>query len=119
VTARGPGPTLKPLLRRARARMRRLSPLQAALAVSVGLHLLLLTVRLVDPEGFNRVFRDTPLEVILVNAKSNEAPGEAQAIAQVTLAGGGEAARGRATSPLPPSREFKLGDAPDNTRRRV
>ncbi|MBT9489654.1 MAG: energy transducer TonB, partial [Rubrivivax sp.] len=80
------------------ARLQRWSVLQAALAISIGLHLMLLTLRLVDPEAFNRVFRDTPLEVILVNAKSNEAPGEAQAIAQVTLAGGGEAARGRATS---------------------
>jgi protein TonB len=96
-----------------------LSALQWALAVSFAVHGLLLTVRLVDPEGFNRVFRDTPLEVILVNAKSGEAPAEAQAIAQVTLAGGGEAARGRATSPLPPAREFKLGDAPDDARRRV
>jgi hypothetical protein len=34
----------------------------------------LLTVRFVDPERFNRVFQDTPLEVILVNAKSNEKP---------------------------------------------
>ena len=110
---------LQPMLANLQARLQRLSALQAALAISIGLHLLLFTLRLVDPEAFNRVFRDTPLEVILVNAKSNEAPSEAQAIAQVTLAGGGEAARGRATSPLPPSREFKLGDAPDNTRRRV
>lgn len=94
------------------------SALQWALAVSVACHGILFTVRFVDPEGFNRVFKDTPLEVILVNAKSGEAPAEAQAIAQVTLAGGGEAVRGRATSPLPPSREFKLGDASDTARRR-
>ena len=51
----------------------------------------LLTVRFVDPEGFNRVFQDTPLEVVLVNAKTNERAVEAQAIAQASLAGGGEA----------------------------
>jgi hypothetical protein len=69
-------------------------------------HAALLTVRFVDPEGFNRVFQDTPLEVILVNAKSQREtrPGKAQAIAQATLAGGGEAEKGRATSPLPPRR---------------
>lgn len=97
----------------------RLSALHWALLVSVGAHAALLTVRFVDPEGFNRVFRDTPLEVILVNARSDEAPTQAQAIAQAQLAGGGEAAKGRATSPLPPSRQFELGDAPDDARRRV
>lgn len=101
------------------ARAAQLSVLQWALAVSLGLHGILLTVRFVAPENFNRVFRDTPLEVILVNARSNEAPVKAQAIAQANLAGGGEAERGRATSPLPPSREFQLGDAPDDARRRM
>jgi protein TonB len=99
--------------------LRQLSALQWALGVSVALHGAVLTVRFVDPEDFNRVFRDTPLEVILVNARSGDAPQEAQAIAQVNLAGGGEAERGRATSPLPPSPVFQLGDAPDEARRRM
>ena len=97
----------------------RLSVLQWALAVSVGVHAVLLTVRFVDPEAFNRVFEDTPLEVILVNARSSEAPTKAQAIAQANLAGGGESDRGRATSPLPPSPELAIGDAPESARRRV
>jgi protein TonB len=101
------------------ARLAGLSALQWALAVSVGLHAVLLTVRFADPEVFSRVFRDTSLEVILVNARSNEAPTQAQAIAQVTLAGGGEAERGRATSPLPPAPTSQVGDAPDDARRRV
>jgi hypothetical protein len=46
-----------------------LSTLQIALGVSVIAHAALLTVRFVDPESFNRVFQDTPLEVILVNAR--------------------------------------------------
>jgi protein TonB len=36
------------------------------------------------------VFRDTPLEVILVNARSEQRPQEALALAQVQLAGGGQ-----------------------------
>ena len=40
------------------------------------------------------MFEDTPLEVILVNARSTERPSKAQAIAQANLAGGGEAAHG-------------------------
>jgi periplasmic protein TonB len=73
-------------------RLRQLSTLQVALLVSVGVHAALLGVRIVDPQGFNRVFQDTPLEVILVNARSTEPPLKAQAIAQAALAGGGEGA---------------------------
>lgn len=91
----------------------RFSTLQWALGVSVAVHAVLLTVRFVDPESFNRVFEDTPLEVILVNAKTNEKPDKAKAIAQATLAGGGDADKGRATSPLPPSPSADVGDALD------
>ena len=90
-----------------------------ALLASAALHGALLTVRFVDPERFNRAFRDTPLEVILVNSRSNEAPTLAQAIAQANLAGGGEAAKGRATSPLPMAPTMRLGDAAEDARRRI
>ncbi len=86
------------------------STLQLALSVSVALHAAVLSVRFVDPAGFDRMFQDTPLEVILVNAKSTEKPDKAQAIAQFALAGGGEADKGRATSPLPYSALTSVGD---------
>ena len=98
---------------------RRFNSLHWALLVSLALHGGLLAVRIVDPEAFNRAFRDTPLEVILVNARSTEAPLKAQAIAQANLAGGGEAASGRATSPLPPAASTEMGDAADDARRRI
>ena len=91
--------------------MKSLSTLQIALGVSIAVHAALLTVRLVDPERFNRAFKDMPLEVILVNAKSDEKPDKANAIAQASLAGGGAVQEGRASSPLPPSALVKLGDA--------
>lgn len=97
----------------------RLSTLQVALAISVALHALLLTLRFAAPEQFNRVFQDTPLEVILVNARSDEAPDALQAIAQAHLAGGGDAAQGRATSPLPPSMHTQLGDALQDQEQRI
>ena len=97
----------------------RLTTLHWALLVSVGLHAALLTVRFIDPESFNRVFEDTPLEVILVNARSDEKPQRAQAIAQASLAGGGEAEKGRATSPLPPTAQMEMGDAPADAHRRI
>jgi protein TonB len=65
------------------------------------------------------VFEDTPLEVILVNSRSGERPTKAQAIAQANLAGGGEAERGRATSPLPPSALVELGDADQQSQKRI
>jgi protein TonB len=93
--------------------------LQAALAISVAFHVVLLTFRFAAPEAFNRAFTDTPLEVILVNARSNEAPTQAQAIAQANLAGGGEAAKGRATSPLPPSPQMEVGESNEEARQRI
>ncbi|MEP7102988.1 MAG: TonB family protein [Burkholderiales bacterium] len=99
--------------------LRKLSTLQIALIVSLGVHAALLTVRIVDPEGFNRIFQDTPLEVILVNSRSGEPPEKAQAIAQAALAGGGEAQAGRATSPLPPSAIVETGDANEESKKRI
>lgn len=90
--------------------LRKPTTLQWALGVSIAVHAALLTVRFVDPEAFNRVFEDQPLEVILVNAKSKEKPEKAQAIAQTNLAGGGDVEKGRATSPLPPSAFTDIGD---------
>jgi protein TonB len=97
----------------------RLSALQTALAVSLGLHAVLISVRFVDPEAFNRVFEDTPLEVILVNAKSAEKPEKAQAIAQANLQGGGDADKGRATSPLPLALQSLDGNANEDSQRNL
>ena len=91
--------------------MRRPSTLQIALAFSLGVHAALLSLRIAAPEAFNRIFQDTPLEVVLVNTRSNEAPVKAAALAQANLAGGGNMETGRATSPLPPARRTEVGDA--------
>lgn len=96
-----------------------LAPVHWALLASLAVHGGLLTLRLADPERFNRVFRDTPLEVVLVNARSNEPPLKAQAIAQANLAGGGEAERGRAQSPLPAHAVAEIGNAPEEARRKI
>lgn len=98
-----------------------LGTLQWALGVSVLLHAAVLSVRFIDPEGFHRVFQDTPLEVILVNARSNDQPDadKAQAMAQFALAGGGEAAQGRATSPLPYSALTSIGNDFEEAQRKM
>ena len=99
--------------------LKKLSALHIALLASVAVHGALLTLRFVDPDAFNRVFQDTPLEVVLVNSRSGDAPDKAQAIAQANLAGGGEAERGRATSPLPPSALIELGEANEESRKQI
>jgi protein TonB len=91
--------------------------LQMALGVSVLLHALLLAVRWVDPAQFDRIFQDTPLDVILLNSKANERPDTAQAIAQFSLAGGVD--KGRTSSPLPPSALTDLGDPAEEVQRKI
>jgi len=98
--------------------LRSFSTLQIALGVSVAVHAALLTLRVVDPETFNRVFEDTPLEVILVNAQTNEKPTKARAIAQANMAGGGDANSGRAPSPLPPALVAMPGESSEQDRER-
>lgn len=101
------------------AALRSLTTLQLALGISLALHAAVLSVRFVHPQAFERVFQDTPLEVILVNAKSQERPEKAQAIAQAALAGGGEAAQGRATSPLPYSALTAVGEDFEEAQRKL
>ena len=95
------------------------SPLALALLLSLAVHAVLLTVRFVAPEQFNRVFKDTALEVILVNAQSQERPENAQSIAQANLAGGGDVAQGRATSPMPYSALTRIGDDFEERQRQI
>ncbi len=81
-----------------------------ALGVSVAVHAGLVGFRFAAPEAYNRVFQDTPLEVMLVNARSQEHPQQAQVLAQVRLAGGGDVPEVRiSSSPLPPAKNADPG----------
>ena len=92
--------------------LKSLSTLQWALALSVLLHGAALVVRFVNPEGFQRAFQSTTLDVVLVNARSDDKPDKAQAIAQVNLAGGGDAADQRMVStPLPATAQDVAGNS--------
>ena len=94
--------------------------LMSALAVSVGLHLVVLAVRFVDPELFRPApAAAPPLEVILVNARSDKRPANPQAHAQVNLDGGGAHEEGRRTSPLPDAAMMVDGDSIESARRTV
>lgn len=94
--------------------------LRWALGLSVAVHAGLVGFRFAAPETYNRVFQDTPLEVILVNARSQERPQDAQALAQVRLAGGGEVPEVRiSSSPLPPAMNADPGTDIDAVRQKI
>ena len=90
-----------------------------ALTVSIGLHITILAIRFVDPELLRVRSSDPPLDIILVNAKSETRPGKPEALAQANLDGGGTSERGRRTSPLPNSFEARDGDALQEARKSV
>ncbi len=90
-----------------------------ALTVSIGLHMTVLAVRFIDPDFLRVRSTDPPLEIILVNARSEVRPGKAEALAQANLDGGGSNEAGRRTSPLPNSQQLQDGDALDSARRLV
>ena len=99
---------------------RQWTTLQKALFMSLAFHGALLTLRIAAPERFDRLFSDTPLEVILVNTSAKaDAPVKAQALAQTQLAGGGELKAGHAASPLPSAATTALGDMTESMQRQV
>lgn len=91
-----------------------------ALGLSVAVHAALVGLRFTAPETYNRVFQDTPLEVTLVNSRSAERPQEAQAKAQVSLAGGGEVPEVRiASSTLPAALSPEAGTDIEAMQRKI
>lgn len=89
-----------------------------AFIASLALHASLLFIHFVSP-SLPAAPVDTGLDVILVNAKHDRAPLNAQALAQANLDGGGNADQGRATSPLPDMRNSEDGDALRQTQRQI
>ncbi|MDA8384475.1 MAG: TonB family protein [Betaproteobacteria bacterium] len=79
------------------------APLGLALAVSVAIHVLLIfgvVFRMPRPQVDKNII--PPLKVVLVNAKTQDRPRHADALAQANLDRGGDsAAKREATSPLP------------------
>jgi protein TonB len=76
--------------------------LTAAVGASLLLHAVLLSVHFKFPNELRWKSANQPLDVILVNAKSRQRPGKADALAQNNLDGGGETdQKRRAKTPLP------------------
>ncbi len=90
-----------------------------AVATSILLHAVLLSIRFVSPDDLQFKPIDRGLEIILVNTADQRAPLQADALAQANLNGGGNAERGRATSPLPDSGRTSDGTLLEMQRQRV
>jgi len=97
----------------------RVNAMHAALLVSLAAHGALLGWQLHAPAAATpRSFAQAPLDVILVNGRSAEAPASAGAVAQANLAGGGSADSGRLSSPMPADRPQEIGESNENARLR-
>jgi protein TonB len=91
-----------------------------ALLASAAVHGMVLSTQFVQINP--RLFEDSslPMEVVLVNARSPEAPLKPDALAQVNLAGGGNTDEDRrAKSPLPASPETRAGSEEEQLQARV
>jgi len=80
-----------------------MSPLlKWTLGASLGVHLIVLSLHFELPKLFKQAVSSPPLEVSLVNARTQSKPSQADFLAQANLDGGGNTdARRRLSSPLP------------------
>ena len=90
-----------------------------AVASSMLMHAVLLSIRFVNPDDLQAKPVDRGLEIILMNTADQRAPLQADALAQVNLNGGGNAEHGRATSPLSDSGRISEGALLEMQRQRV
>lgn len=93
--------------------------LSIAVGASILFHAVLLAIRFAPPDAWRLKPFDAGLAVILVNAKQDAAPLQADALAQANLDGGGNAEAGRARSPLPSSARIADGTLMEMQKQRV
>ena len=90
-----------------------------AIAISLAVHGLLMTLHFSFPDA-SKAVRDKALDIILVNARSEKKPSEAQALAQANLDGGGNIDENRRVkTPLPPKPQQTTGTEIESMQRRV
>jgi periplasmic protein TonB len=100
----------KPAAKGAAVALAGMTPLSWAIAVSLAIHAVLLSIHFKLPDALERA-ADNALDIILVNSKQAHKPVHAQAKAQTNLDGGGNTDENRiATTPLPPSQQVHDGD---------
>ena len=93
--------------------------LSIALGASLLLHAALLSLHFQFPDAA-RAFKESALDIILVNSKSARKPVNAQALAQANLDGGGNSEKSlRTRTPLPPAVKPQSGSELDQAQMRV
>ena len=94
--------------------------LTLALALSIVLHALALSIHFKLPEIFRDKYLSQPLDVVLVNSKTRAKPVKADVLAQANLDGGGNTdEKRRAKTPLPVLKETEPGTDVKRAARRV
>lgn len=98
----------------------RKDPLTVGFLVSLVFHLAVMMVRFAPPDPLKFIPSESQLEVVLVNAKTRDAPLAPEVLAQVNMEGGGDRDSGRARSPLPAESKAEDGEAlqPQQARQR-
>jgi len=90
-----------------------------AITISLAVHAVLMTLHFSFPDT-SKAMRDKALDIILVNARSEKKPDEAQALAQANLEGGGNTDENRRVkTPLPPKPQQTTGTEIESMQRRV
>ncbi len=113
---------MKPSLRWPQIPVLHLSTLHWALLISLALHAALLSLTVSPPSRAERLIEDSPLEIVLVNARtrSRDTNPKPQALSQSTLLGGGMGHdTARARSPLPNSPLNQMGQHLDTMEQQV
>ena len=90
-----------------------------AVGFSFLLHAALLAVKFAPPTNQTSKPLSSGLEIILVNARHDKAPVNADALAQANLSGGGNTELGRARSPVPNLQQSVDGNHIDTQRRKI
>ncbi len=94
-------------------------PLTVGVLASVALHALVLALKFAPPVPVRFAPQDSRLEVVLLNARTDNRPLKHEVLAQVDMEGGGDRDTGRARSPLPADARASDGTEIREQRRRV
>ncbi len=94
-------------------------PLTLGVLASLTLHALVLALKFAPPPPLRLAPQDSRLEVVLLNARTDEKPLKHDVLAQVDMEGGGDRDTGRARSPLPADARVSDGTEVREQRRRV
>ena len=94
-------------------------PLSIGVLASIVLHAVLLSMRFAPPNALSFRPMDSQIEVVLLNARSDNQPLKPEVVAQVNMEGGGDRDQGRARSPLPADVRIEDGEDLMRTSKRV